>query len=129
MPDLIADGLSWLDGQRDLHLGRTVTYRRGSDEVSVTATVGRTEYEEFGTDGSVVRSESRDYIIRVSDLATLLGAGLYPLEGDEIIEAFDGYELVCEAMTITAGTETWRYHDRRQNQYRITTKIKRRAAT
>lgn len=129
MPDLIADGLSWLDGQRDLHLGRTVTFRRGSDEVSVTATVGRTEYEEFGTDGTVVRSESRDYIIRVSDLATLLGAGLYPRHGDRIVETFDGYTLTCEAMAITSGTEVWRYHDRRQRQYRITTKIVERTAT
>lgn len=129
MADLIADGLSWLDSQRHQHLTRSVVYRRGASEVTVSATVGRTEFEEFGADGSVIRSESRDYIIRVADLGDTIAQGFRPERGDLIIEAIGDEDVAYEVMSITSGDEPWRFHDRRQSQYRITTKAVGREAS
>ena len=42
MPDLLQTGADWLADQMKTHAGRTVTYRRGTDTVDVTATIGRT---------------------------------------------------------------------------------------
>lgn len=42
MADLLGAGLDWLDRQRERFLTRPVIYRRGAQEVTVSATVGRT---------------------------------------------------------------------------------------
>lgn len=106
-----------------------MTYARGGTEVSVTATVGRTEFEEYAADGTAVRSESRDYIIRVVDLGDNIEQDFKPERGDVILETVNGTDLTAEVMSIASGTEPWRFHDRDQTQYRITTKIVGREAS
>lgn len=122
MADLTATGLEWLAGQADRHLGRTVTYRRGADEVSVTASVGRTEFDSIGDDGIVVQSESRDYRIAAEDLV-LGGFTVLPQRRDRIIETVGGKTITCEVMSLIGGEEPWRYHDRERGILRIHTRI------
>ena len=45
MADLLAQGSAFLEDQRHRHMTRLVEYRRGSDEVEVAATIGRTVFE------------------------------------------------------------------------------------
>lgn len=118
---MIETGLAWLDGQRDRHLGRIVTYRRGSDEVPVRATVGRTEHESIGDRGLIVKHESRDFLVRVEDL--VIGQPTEPRRGDVIIDRVGGVDVVCEVSPLAPGEPEWRFHDRFQRVYRITTRI------
>jgi hypothetical protein len=101
---------------RHQHLTRSVTYRRGDVVVELAATIGRTVFEMDDGAGAVLRVESRDYIIRASDLT--LGS---PLRGDRIVEAGDGQSFVYEVVPF--GSEPcWRWSDPYRKTLRIHTK-------
>ena len=85
MPDMLAIGSAWLAGQLKTAAGNAVTYRRGSDEAEVTATIGRSEFEAQSQSGVVENWESRDYLITYGDLP--FGE---PLRGDVIVETVGG---------------------------------------
>lgn len=85
MPDMLAIGSAWLAGQLKAAAGSTVTYRRGSDEAEVTATIGRSEFEAQSQSGVVENWESRDYLITYGDLP--YGE---PQRGDVIVETVGG---------------------------------------
>ena len=46
MADLLEQGASFLDTQRHAHMTRPVVYQRGAAQVEVSATIGRTEFEQ-----------------------------------------------------------------------------------
>jgi len=110
MTDLLAQGAQWLDDQRQTHLTRTVVYRRGADEVQLSATVGRTLFEQADEVGLIQRLESRDYLVRTADLV-LAGTPTLPAAGDLIRETdAGGTTFVYEVLA--PGTEPpWRYSD------------------
>lgn len=85
MPDMLAIGSAWLAGQLKAAAGSTVTYRRGSDQAEVTATIGRSEFEAQSQSGVVENWESRDYLITYADLP--FGE---PMRGDVIVETVGG---------------------------------------
>ena len=82
---MLAIGSAWLAGQLKTAAGNAVTYRRGSDEAEVTATIGRSEFEAQSQSGVVENWESRDYLITYGDLP--FGE---PLRGDVIVETVGG---------------------------------------
>jgi hypothetical protein len=110
MPDLLAQGTAWLEAQRTKHLAREVTYVRGSDQVTVLATIGRTRFET--DDGTAVRVEytDRDFLIRSVDLV-LAGQLTDPERGDLIREDGREFEVL-----------DWRYSDPYGLTLRIATK-------
>lgn len=81
--DLLEQGTAWLDGARQTHLSRTLTYQRGVDSVDVAATLGSTTYEVADEAGAIVQAKATDFI--VSAEALVLGGGpTKPQIGDRI---------------------------------------------
>lgn len=95
--DLLSRGSDWLEEQRHKQLSRLVTYRRGGDAAELAATIGKTTFELDDGAGAVLRVESRDYLIRVSDLV-LDGNAILPQRGDQIEEtdAASGNTIIYE---------------------------------
>ena len=113
---MLSDATKWLHDQAHNHLADTVTYRRGELEVSLAATVGRSEFEIERETGVIVSFESRDYIFRVSDLV-LGGETVEPLAGDCIVEAGRIYEVMAPG-----DRPAWRWSDPFHTAFRVHTK-------
>jgi hypothetical protein len=111
MPDLLAQGAAWLEQQRTRYLATTVNYRRGTSQVELAATIGRTRYET--DDGTVARIEftDRDFLILAVDLV-LDGQATEPSRGDLVREGLREFEVT-----------DWRYSDPYRQTLRITTKF------
>jgi len=122
--DLLEKSSAWLEDQRDKFMSRTVIYQRpgtpGPDIVEVTATIGQTLFAVDNGEGAALQVESRDYLIRASNL--VLGGGpVLPRRGDQIHELQDGVIFIYEVMA--PGDEpVWRYSDPYRRTLRIHTK-------
>lgn len=116
MPDLLGKAAAWLAGQRHAHLTASVVYARGTDSVTLAATVGRTEFEAEDEYGRVVRTVSRDYLVRAQDLV-IGGETVLPEPGDRITDG----DAVFEVMSPT-GEPEWRWSDTIRKTLRIHTK-------
>jgi hypothetical protein len=117
MPDLLDAGLAWLDRQRERFLTRPVLYRRGVQEATVPATIGRTVFRLDLGPGVVERIEARDYLIGAGHLA----AFGQPRPGDRIVEDQGGQRHTAEVMA-PGGEPPWRWSDPDRRIYRIHTK-------
>lgn len=116
MPDMLAIGSAWLAGQLKAAAGSTVTYRRGSDEAEVTATIGRSEFEAQSQSGVVENWESRDYLITYADLP--YGE---PQRGDVIVETVGG-DLCEYEVSAPRGVPVFHPGDAYRSLVRIHTK-------
>lgn len=90
-----------------------VTYSRGNTTATVSAVVGKSEYQQDDGAGALVRSQVRDYLIRTADLTGSAIAGL-PKSGDRITDGDDVYEVV----SLGPGP-AWRYSDSLRHTLRI----------
>ena len=102
--------------------GTSVTYRRGSDTVPITALVGNTRIElsdEYG--GTTVVGSVRDYIVQASDLV-LSATTIEPQPGDQIDETRGTDTYTYEVMHAGADTDH-RESDRFGVSWRIHTKL------
>ena len=116
MPDLLQNGLKWLDAQRKAHLSHAVTYRRQGVSVEVQASNARSEWESVDGDGGVQRFETRDFLITAADL--VLGDMVSePRAGDRITDAGHVFEVMPPA-----GGAVFRYCDPGRTTLRICTK-------
>ena len=120
MADMLEQGASWLDNQRHQHMTRSVSYARGSSTVEVQATIGRTEFEQADEYGIVQKIESRDYLIRTSDLV-LDGQSTLPKQGDQIRE-IDGETTFVYEVLSPGDEPVFRYSDPYRKALRIHTK-------
>jgi len=82
--DLLRKGLTWLEQMRHEHLAAEVVYRRGSDQVAIKATVGKTEVEQTDEYGLTVKSEVVDFIVRPGDLV-VNSVVIEPQPGDQVL--------------------------------------------
>ncbi len=123
MPDMLAQGSSWLEDQRHAHLTRPVVYERGGEMLELLATIGRTLFEQVDASGGVVQKlESRDFLVRTEDLV-LGGRPTLPKPGDRIREEAGGQVFVYEVMTPLGGNEPpFRNSDPNRRTLRIHTK-------
>jgi hypothetical protein len=120
LTDILRAGSHWLQEQRKKHASRSVLYRRGTETVTVAATVGRTVFEQDDGAGSVMRTEVRDYLIDSADLIIEFKPVL-PEKGDRIEEIEGTNKFIYEVMPI--GREPhWRYSDPYRKTLRIHTK-------
>jgi len=116
VPDLLADGAAWLSGQLTAAAGRTVTYRRGSEDTVVTATIGRSQFESQNQSGVIENWESRDYLVDYGEMP--YGE---PLRGDVIVEEIAGE--VCEyEVSAPRGVPVFRFADAFRSMVRVHTK-------
>jgi hypothetical protein len=110
MPDLLRTGSDWLAEMLKEHASRPVAYRRGADEVTVQATIGRTLLKlDDGYGGVRMEWTDRDFLIHAADLV-LNGVAVLPERGDLIRETQGGKVIVYEVMA--PGKEpAWRWSD------------------
>ncbi|MEQ9616661.1 MAG: hypothetical protein RLN60_01360 [Phycisphaerales bacterium] len=121
MADLLQKGSEFLESQRHQHMTRPVVYLRGGESVQLDATVGRTVFEQQDQFGMVQRTESRDYLVRTSDLV-LNGSQAEPKVGDRVREPSGTSALLYEVMSI--GNEPpFRFSDPERSTLRIHTKF------
>jgi hypothetical protein len=116
MPDMLAAGAAWLTSQLNAAAGTTVTYRRGSDEAEITATIGRSDFEAADQNGVIENWEARDYLVPTDQLP--FGE---PLRGDVIVETSGGLDLEYE-VAAPRGVPVFRYGDAFRSIVRIHTK-------
>lgn len=122
MPDMLGQGSTWLEDQRHKHLSRPVVYQRGEESIELSATIGRTEFEQVDQSGLVNKIESRDFLVRRSDLI-LAGAPSLPKSGDRIREESGEQVFIYEVMSPLGGNEPpFRYSDPNRHTLRIHTK-------
>lgn len=121
MADLLSTASSWLASQQKSYLSETVTYHRSAASVSLSATIGQAEFEQDNGVGSLVSTQTRDFIIDTSDLV-LSGSAVLPERGDQIKQTVGSTVYVFEASSV-GGEKVWRYTDRYQNRLRIHTNL------
>ena len=120
MGNLLQTGAEWLADQLKAHASAGVVFVRGLDQVTVLATVGRTEFEIEDGSGAVQRIQSRDYLIQAADLV-LGGSQALPEPGDRIHETQGDVTFVYEVLA--PGNEPcWRYSDPHRKLLRVHTK-------
>jgi hypothetical protein len=120
MTDLLETASAWLENQREQFLSRPVIYRRGSDGIKLPATIGRTVFALDDGAGGVLRTESRDYLIRTA-LLVLGGAPTLPRRGDQVHEMVGAVVYVYEVMA--PGDEPhYRFSDPYRKALRVHTK-------
>lgn len=117
MVDLLEQASVWLGRMRAKHLSRTVTYRRGDQQVDLAATVGGTTFEVDTGYAVPERWESRDFLIAAADLV-LGGQVVRPQRGDAIIDAGQVYEVMAPGKEDVFRPSdpyglTWRIHTKR----------------
>ena len=121
MSDLLEKGQQWLADQLTTRAAQTVVYARDGDEVSVPATIGQTTFEHDDGQGTIIRTQVRDYLIDANKLV-LAGQTTQPKPGDQIRETAGDTTFTYEMMAI-AGEPCWRYSDPFRIKLRIHTKL------
>jgi hypothetical protein len=120
MSDVLKTAQEWLQAKLKAHASRAVTYRRGSQSVTLSAWVGSSVLKvasgEYGE--MQIERTDRDYLLAAADLV-LGGSVVQPAPGDRIEDALDGraYEVLAPR-----GEPVWRYSDNRRTTLRIHTK-------
>lgn len=83
MTNIMKMGATMLSATRHVSMVESVTYKRGSLSVDLSATIGRVGTDQQDTEGMIVDLEGVDFIIRADDL--VLGAvSTIPRDGDTI---------------------------------------------
>lgn len=109
--------MSWLGSQLKAHASSAVTYRRGSDEFEIQATVGRSAFEQTDENGVVLRElATKDWIVSAADML-IDEVAIEPKSGDRITDANGKTYQV----TSVGGQPPWRWSDEFQNMMRIHT--------
>ena len=118
MLDLLHFGSDWLADKLKEHASRPVVYRRGTSEVTVAATLGRTLLKlDDGFGGVRLEWTDRDFLIPAADLV-LDGQAVLPERGDQVREVQAGKTFVFEVMA--PGSEPpWRWSDAFRKLLRI----------
>ena len=114
-------GQAWLAENLTKHASQDVVYQREDVSVVLSATIGKSEYEQDDGDGVITRAQVRDFLISTKDLLQS-PIGTWPRRGDRIIETDGKITFVYELMSI--GNEPpWRYSDPFRIKLRIHTKL------
>lgn len=116
MADMLEDGAGWLASQLAGSAGRTCGYRRGANTATVTATIGRSQFDAMNQSGITETWESRDYLIRTEELP--YGE---PVRGDIIIEDVGGVSTFYQ-VTAPRGMPVFHPGDAFQKLIRVHTK-------
>lgn len=119
MPDMMQNGIAWLNQQLDANCSQSVTYSRGAASTSVNAVLGKDKSDFKDQLGNVrVETSDADFLINVADL-TIVSE---PKQGDKIARVI-GAKTYTYRVASLGGEPCWRYSDPYQTKYRIHTKL------
>lgn len=93
MADLLESAVAFAAAALRGNRGKTVLYQRGSDSVSIIATMGATEFERDDGDGVQVAFTAIDFLVSASDIV-LSGTMSTPMRGDLIVSDGQTYEVL-----------------------------------
>ena len=82
----LAGAMTWLKNKSFANEGIAATYVSGATRTALTAIRGRAQWESDGSDGSLVRMESPDYLVRAADIAGVPSAGDRIIDGESVFE-------------------------------------------
>lgn len=120
MANLLKSGLAFLTAQLAAHASETVVYRRGSDSVSVAATVGQKLLRITDLDGgSRLEYTDLDFLIPTDQLI-LSGDAILPERGDIIERTLDDGTERYEVSPY-GNDPAWRFADPHKSIVRIHT--------
>jgi len=118
---MISDAAAYLNKVRKGFASQSVTYTRGAFTVTVSASVGKTNFLTDDGTGMQINYESRDFIIATADLI-LNGALTEPQRNDKIVQVLNG--KTCTFEVVAPGSEKeWVYSDPSRATLRIHTKL------
>ena len=120
MSNLLKTGVTRLAEIIKARAASTVTYIRGGYSVDLSATFGRTEYEQLDTDGFGIRMDTRDFIVTAADLV-MNSVAITPQNGDTITETVGGVTRTHEVLGIGTGP-CFAWSDPHRTMMRIHTK-------
>lgn len=99
MADRLAIAMDRLNTVRKAHMATSVTYTRGANSVTLSATLGATTYETADEAGVLVQSKGTDFIVSAADL--VLNSVLeLPEIGDQIRIAQGGVTQVFQVLPV-----------------------------
>jgi hypothetical protein len=108
MTDLLEQGMAKLRSIDKESRGRAITYARsGISAVSMTATLGRSDFMAKDRQGFIIKNHSVDFIVSVSDM-TAFGK---PQLGDTITDTTNGATRTFKVMAIKAPTSERHYKE------------------
>lgn len=117
MPNLMSRGATCLGSKAKVAAGRTVTYRRGTDTVSLVLPAQKHMEEVIDSEG--VGTWVRDYAwTLVASELILAGTLERPREGDFIEETLAGEAIKWEVLPPVENLPCWNWFD--QNRILIT---------
>lgn len=121
MGDMLAEGNAWLEGKRREYMVQPIVYKRGTYELSLDATLGRTSGERADHSGLSVRVTERDFLIAADELIDSLGMPLEPRQGDRIVVELNGVfeEFIVNPLQ---GDNAWVWSDPYHTVRRVHTK-------
>lgn len=120
MVDVLKNSSNWLASKFKKFASQPITYRRGTTDIYITATVGMTNFAQTNEFGLEIRTKTRDFIIDVADLV-IDGALVEPLTTDRIIEAQSNGENYTYEPHAPNGEPAFRHADNYRKQFRIHT--------
>ncbi len=117
MQDMMAKGAAWFDQVRRQHLSISVTYFPVGNLIGLecAATITDGYWEAVDAAGQMVRIQTRDFFINLTDLPG------DPRRGDEVVVAEDGLERTYTVQVPGGDQQAWRWADRRHQVRRIHT--------
>lgn len=99
--------------------GVPIVYSRGDGEVSLMATVGRSDFPIDSAEGPVLL-RTVDFLIAAGSIVFGSGGPTEPERADRITATIGEVEETYEVLP-TEGTQPWRWSDPAQQQYRVHT--------
>jgi len=99
MPTLRQRGVTWFEDRLKTAAGRTVTYHRGVDSVSITAVGSAMTHTIPNEDGIGTQHHSYDWTIAADDLV-LDGETVTPRPGDQISETIGSQTVWWEVLDL-----------------------------
>jgi hypothetical protein len=121
---MLQRGTDWLAGKLNAHASHMVTYVRGDERLTLSATFGQTAMEAAEDVGPRVDYTERDFLLRAADLV-LGGLHALPRAGDRIEELVDGKVYVFEVMAPEGRELPFRWSDATWRMMRAHAKLVR----
>lgn len=111
--NILAKGTAWLAGKLEEHAGTSVAYVRGPLQVTLSATLGDSVFEEDDLEGATGVLEFKEFILNHASLI-LGGVKTLPARGD-IIQISENGVLIDYEVNAPAGGQPYQFEDGHRN--------------
>jgi hypothetical protein len=118
--DVMKWSSDWHAEARKTYASRTVTYGRGANSTTLSASIGRTDHTGKDRFGVIEVWQSRDYLILANDLK-ISGTKTTPTAGDVITDKDEDGNNV-KYKVVPDGNDCFRFSDKYGTRLRIFTK-------